>query len=246
MDHFESSGRLLARCLRVFLAAALIVFMLPSFGQKPDNTTRAEIARLPEYCPHTMGFDFGHMESPKAAYWANIMGNKAWLALHHYCWGLLKLARGQDARDPQIRQSFFGQAILEYTYVLNRAEPNFILLPEILTRKGDLEVQLGRIPDAYDSFLAARRVKPDYWPAYSKWAEVLIKSAQKAEAKKLVREGLQYSPNSEVLRSQYRFLGENPDTIPPVATRTDPAPASHVSTDQSAPAKDPEEATPKP
>jgi hypothetical protein len=62
-------------------------------------------------------------------------------------------------------------------------------------------------------FAEARALKPDYWPGYSHWADFLMRSGQKAEAKQLVRSGLEHNPDAKTLREQYRLLGGNPSEI---------------------------------
>ena len=65
--------------------------------------------------------------------------------MHHYCWGLMKLNRALYlARTEQARSFYFRDAILEFDYVLERSPENFILRPEILTKKGQSLIRLGR------------------------------------------------------------------------------------------------------
>ena len=125
----------------------------------------------------------------------------------------------------QTRRHVWTTIIDDFDYSLRNSSKDFILRPEIFTRKGEVELMVGLAGAAYDSFRLAREHKPDYWPAYSKWAAVLIKSGQKVDAKKLVKEGLEHSPDSEVLRTQYKSLGEDPGTIKPIAKPAAPAPA---------------------
>ena len=109
----------------------------------------------------------------------------------------------------------------------------FVLLPEIHTRIGELELHLARHHEADQSFAKARALKPDYWPAYSHWAEFLIKSGQRAEAKQLVKSGLEYSPNSRVLTEQYRMLGGKPsEIVPRVGEHAPKSPADEATTPQ--------------
>jgi hypothetical protein len=67
-------------------------------------------------------------------------------------------------------------------------------------------------------------MKPDYWPAYSDWAEVLIKAGQKPLAKVIIQTGLEHAPDSKVLQDQFRLLGGNPAAIVPLPKP--PAPPS--------------------
>ena len=78
-------------------------------------------------------------------------------------------------------------------------------------------------PGAADkAFARARAIKPDYWPAYSQWAEYLMKIGKQAEAKQLVKAGLEQAPQARMLIEQYRLLGGKPSEIVPVVTKPSP------------------------
>lgn len=210
------------RCLAVGLS---VVGMTAALASKPDNITKGEIALLPPYCIDTMGFGYGDAHSntsPRAGHWIGMMGKSFW-AVHHYCWGLIDQQRAQfiSTRSP-IRTGTLERAIGNYQYTIRNATPDFVLLPEIYTKMGEAELMLSRLGPAYDAFQRAREIKPDYWPAYSKWTEVLIRSGQKADAKKLVKTGLEYSPDAKVLLDQYRALGGDPAEIVPRVKKTAP------------------------
>ena len=50
------------------------------------------------------------------------------------------------------------------------------------------------------AFAAARRAKPEYWPAYSWWASYLVDHGKTKEARELANEGLKHAPQSRTLR----------------------------------------------
>ena len=193
---------------------------------KPENVTDGELALTPPYCPDTMGFKYGdayYNTSPRAAHWVGLMGKNFW-SLHHYCWALINLRRAQMAGvAPMVRRGLLENVVSDCIYVVKNTAPDFILLPEIHTRIGETQLLLGNPGAAYDSFAQARALKPDYWPAYVRWAEVLVKTKQKAEAKKLIAEGLRHAPDAKPLIDQYRLLGGDPATIRPIAKDTKPA-----------------------
>jgi tetratricopeptide (TPR) repeat protein len=105
----------------------------------------------------------------------------------------------------------------DFQYVVNHSTPDFILLPEIYTRLGEVELLLARPKQANEAFARARQLKPDYWPAYSRWADFLIGSGKRAEAKEMVKSGLEYSPTAKGLLAQYKLLGGKPSEIVPKA-----------------------------
>lgn len=136
--------------------------------------------------------------------------------LHHYCWALINLNRATRYGIPKLQRKGLLESVLsDYQYVLDRADPEFLLLPEILTRAGEAELMLARPERAGEAFARARQLKPDYWPAYSHWIEYLIGKGRRGEAKEFAREGLEISPSSKTLQEQYRLLGGNPALIVP-------------------------------
>lgn len=184
------------------------------------NVTDGEMALLPPYCPDTQGFKYGDAYgsnmSPRAPYWVGLMGKTFW-AVHHYCWALINLHRSQlPGVSATMRRGMLESVIGDYNYVIVNGTADFVLLPEILTRMGEAHMMLGNAGQAYEAFARARAVKPDYWPAYLRWAAVLEKSNQKAEAKKLIAEGLRHAPDAKPLLDQYRSLGGNPAEIKPL------------------------------
>lgn len=202
---------------RVLLGAGLICLSTLATA-KPDNITSEEMAMLPRYCPYTESFGnsgFRGAPSPGARPWVAIMGDGFW-AVHHYCWAQINLQRALRNRTPaQTRQHLLETVVADYGYVIANTKKDFILLPEIFTRMGEAYLLLSRFNDANVAFAKARALKPDYWPAYSQWADFLIGHGKKPEAKLVVKAGLEYSPNSKVLQEQYRLLGGKPSEIVP-------------------------------
>lgn len=212
----STTGRSVYRSL---VATALALATTWALATKPPNVTDGEVALLPPYCPDTMGFKYGdahYNTSPRAPYWVSLMGKGFW-AVHHYCWGLANLRRAKALpMRSVIRAGILENVRGDYIYVFENTTPAFVLLPEVYTRMGEVELLLGNIAGAHDAYAQARNLKPDYWPAYSEWAEFLIKTNQKASAKKLVETGLSYAPDSRTLADLYRLLGGDPSSVAPV------------------------------
>ena len=203
--------------LRLALGMALMAMTGTALANKPDNITEAEMKLLPRYCPDTMGFNYGdayYNTSPKAGHWVALMGHGFW-AMHHYCWAQINLSRAQKAGTPApTRKALWESVQGDYLYVLNHTTADFIMLPEIYSRLGEVELLLAQPDRANDAFAKARQLKPDYWPAYSHWAEFLMKIGRRLEALKVVGSGLTYSPNAKVLLEQFRVLGGKTSDIP--------------------------------
>ncbi len=209
----------------------LIVMGDTAIAGKPDDITESEMQLLPRYCADTMGFKYGDAysnTSPRAAHWVALMGKDFW-AMHHYCWAQINMGRSMRAGvSAQTRKGLWESARGDYMYVIKQAAQNFVMLPELYTRLGEVELLLAKPDRANLAFAKARILKPDYWPAYSKWADFLIKIGKRAEALKIVSLGLEQSPDAKVLLEQYRILGGKPTDLPK------PIPKPQTTTDKDA------------
>lgn len=211
---------------------------LPSHAVKPANVGAGEIAMLPPYCIDTEGFMHGPenspTQSPRAHEWVSRMGRSFW-TMHHYCWGLVNLNRLRFGRTDTNNKRYFAKQIVdEFTFVLQRSSPDFILLPEIWTRIGEASLLAGDIGAAMDAYAKARSLRPDYAPAYAQWAEFQMNNGRRSDAKTLVEEGLQHIPDSKPLLDLRRKLGATPAGAPRTPTTPKPA-AGKTATHDKAP-----------
>lgn len=198
----------------------------PAMAQKPPNISAGEMALIPPYCPDTMGFHYGDAytnTSPRAGYWISLMGKSFW-AVHHYCWGLIKLRRAEAVGvSKEVRTGTLLNVIAEYNYVLENSSADFVLRPEVFLRRGDAQLKLGEIGNALESYESAIRTKPDYWPAYVNWAEFLLGIKRTKDAQTFLERGLAQTPNDPKLRAAYKKAGGDPDAF---ARKLPPRPAS--------------------
>ena len=175
----------------------------------PKNMTAGEKALLPEWCLDSQSFGYGDAyfnTSPRAAHWVGLMGKTFWAA-HHHCWALIRMHRSRAAGVPaNVRLSMIEGAIGDYQYVLDNATSDFPLLPEVYTRMGEAYLEFGQPIQAQEAFARARTVKPDYWPAYVRWAAVLIKMGRNKEGLEHVEQVLKILPEDAELQRQYRHL----------------------------------------
>lgn len=188
------------------LALALTLTSMPNVAiARASDITPEELAMTPPYCPYTQ--TIGHYtSSSEGRMWLSRLG-PSFAHMHHYCWGQINYQRALRSGTPEnTRRGLLNEVRIDYRYVTAAATPDFVLLPEIYSRLGEVELRLDMIRDADKSFTKARALKPDYWPAYSHWAEYLIAQGKRSEARKVVAAGLKYSPNSKVLLAQRRLL----------------------------------------
>lgn len=181
-------------CRALLLASA---FWVPSVCAKPVNITAGEMASIAPYCAHTQGFPMAgpsYAPNEEQRRLLAIMGPTLW-HLHHYCWAQVSIHRANaPVIDKVHKKALLESAISDSFYVINQAPPDFILLPEIHIRVGDVLVALDRPADAMSHFERARVLKPDYWPAYVRLADINLLIGRRAEAIALLEEGLQKVP----------------------------------------------------
>ncbi len=192
----------------------LSVLALLSYGSaradnNPPNITESEMMRLPVWCKQTQGFHPGDLHgkpSPEARYWMGVMGRSFW-HVHHHCWAMIRMMR---AAVPGLgyweRHRHLSGAVADYGYVISNAEPDFMLLPEVHYRQGEAKLLLDELAPARAAFDMALKIKPDYWPPYVKWAELLETNKRPDLARKHIEEGLKVMPNEPMLLAQHKRL----------------------------------------
>ena len=183
-----------------------------------ETVTPAELALAPPYCPYTQSYS-AHFNPgdfvEKKAYWMERLGNELG-HLHHYCDAMIYRARAAghsvSAHERSIK---FNQVVGEIDYVLRNTPQGYVLRPEFYTKKGEALVKLRRDKDAIEAFRLAARAKADYWPAYTGLAEVLRANGKIDDARAVVEDGLQYSPESKLLKSMLAELKKSGAKAPP-------------------------------
>jgi tetratricopeptide (TPR) repeat protein len=223
----------LKRFSAVIFGAWLMGAGLTALAGTPANITEAEWALLPRYCPHTMAFK-GYTPENRAR-WEPLMGQANFSHMHHYCWARINFRRAEDVATPaQQKRRLREEALGDFIYVVRNTDDAFVLLPEVLTWLGRTEVLLNKPANASNAFAKARALKPDYWPAYSHWAEYLLAKGLKKESMEIVKTGLQHAPEAKVLHELFRALGGKPGDMPPPIPKKEPTPPERISPEQQA------------
>lgn len=234
----------------VLLVSLASLFSVPAHAGMP-TLSPGEMAMLPAYCPDTQGFGYGdasYNTSPRAGHWVGLMGKSFW-AMHHHCLGIYKIHRAALPGIPaHVRKHHLESAVDEFNYVIENSTPNFIMLPEVFRMRGDVQLKLGRLADANESYAIARRHKPDYAPAYINWADELARTGLKKSSLALLEDGLRVAPDSKELRASYAKLGGNVEAfvkalpVAPLSAQAALPPASEPAL--KAPAERPASSTP--
>lgn len=187
----------------LLLAAGLLSPAWHAHAQQIDipnrrpNFTPGELALLPPYCKDIQGMP-GY-RGAAGDRWRGAFGNM-FQHMHHYCRGLRDVMFAtMAAASPAQRKFLWERSINEYDYMIRNAGSNMALLPEIHFRRGESLVRLARLPEAEQEYERAWTLKPDYWPAYSAWAQQLIGLKLYARARSVLEAGLQHSPGEPTL-----------------------------------------------
>lgn len=169
------------------------------------------LGMLPPYCKYTQVYQQtvpGGNDLTQIERWKSIMGPNNFLHMHHYCWGLedanraLYFSATKQDRDHQLYQS-----VSEFDYVIARVAPDFALLPEILTRRGESLLRLGNGPRAILDLNRAIELKPDHWPPYAALSDYYKSLGDLQSARQWAEKGLAAAPGTKALQ---RRLAELP------------------------------------
>ena len=218
---FDFRSAACSALLALFGVAAQAQVEIPGYPSNWDAYDPREVALLPPWCVYTEMFRMkrvpGGENSETFARWQAFFGKDSFHHLHHYCWALMKTNRGLYlAREPWLRQSYLGYTIEEFDYVIDRVPDDFVLLPEILTKKGENLVRLRKGPVAVMSFERAAELKPDYWPPYAQLSDYYKSIGDTTKAREILEKGLSSSPDATALKRRLLEIGDGKST----ATKT--------------------------
>lgn len=182
---------------------------IPGYPPNFDAYDPREMALLPPYCKYTQLIRDkvpGGSDPVEAQRWQALLG-PSFFNMHHYCWGLIKTNRGVLlARSELARTTYLSYSISEFDYVIERAPADFILLPEVLTKKGEVLIRLGKGPIALVSLERAAELKPDYWPPYAHMSDYYKGAGNTAKAREVLKQGLSFAPDAPALKRRLAEL----------------------------------------
>jgi len=183
--------------------------LIPGYSDDVTESDAREVALLPSYCMYTQIFRNrvpGGDNPAEIARWYQTLG-PTFNSLHHYCWGLMKTNRALLlAPSQQVRSFYLKSAIGEFDYVIQRATPDFVLLPEILTKKGEDLFRLKEDGLAVMELNRAISLKPDYWPPYAALSDHYKEVGNPEKARELLDKALSFAPDAKGLKSRQSEL----------------------------------------
>jgi tetratricopeptide (TPR) repeat protein len=181
----------------------LIAMAVPWGLHASDFKYEAKVfAFLPEWCKYTPLYSNlapGGRNAVEGERWNRLMGPQNFMHLHHYCAALFHTSRGMYFEKTKAgRDAAFALSLGEYDYAIARVEQTFPLLPEILTKKGETLVLLGR-SEAIGPLHMAISLRADYWPAYAAMSDYFRNMGNVAEARQWLQKGLDAAPQAKPL-----------------------------------------------
>ena len=199
-------------------ALSAVAQPIPGYPSSVDAYDPRETAMLPPFCMYTQIFRDkvpGGSDSAKVEAWRATLG-PTFNHLHHYCCGLMKTNRGVLlARTSEARVSYLNDANREFDYVTERAPADFVLLPEILTKKGQNLVRLNQGSLARFEFERAAQLKPDYWPPYAHMSDLYKSEGNMKAAREWLERGLSAAPEASALKRRLEELGQGRSATKP-------------------------------
>lgn len=183
--------------------------VIPGYPESIDSYDAREVAMLPTFCRYTQGFRDsvpGGLNDEMIRRYRALLGD-AFHHLHHYCWGLMETNRATIlSRNTAGSQAYLNSAIGNFDYVIKRAPRDFLLLPEIINKKGENLVRLGRGPVGLLAFEEAATLKPDYWPPYANMSDYYKQAGDVQKAREVLEQGLSLAPDTPALQRRLAEL----------------------------------------
>jgi tetratricopeptide (TPR) repeat protein len=190
--------------LAITFAGSAVVFAgdIPGYPDSVLAYDPRETALLPGYCKYTQVFRErvkGGDNQVEIDHWYKVMG-RTFHDMHHYCVGLMDTNRAVLlARNPRSKAFYLVSSISEFDYVIERAPPDFVLLPEIFTKKGENLIRLAKGPLGVIELERAIEAKPDYWPPYAALSDYYKSIGDRAKARDVLEKAIAITPDATAL-----------------------------------------------
>jgi tetratricopeptide (TPR) repeat protein len=222
------SRRIRYRSPALLVLGAVLAFTKPAYGFQPvfvDNTyrpQRGDLDMAPRYCMYTQLIRSaapGGNNPEEIERWQSLMG-ETFIHMHHYCAALIETNRAlYTSRSRQERLFYLDHSIYEFDYIIRNATPDFKLLPEIHTKKGQNLIRLDKGAQGIAELQRAIALKPDYWPPYAYISDYFKEVGDVASAREWLEKGLSASPNTKALTQRLAELN-----TPQSKRKNDPQP----------------------
>jgi tetratricopeptide (TPR) repeat protein len=199
------------RTIKAIIALAAALAGSTAAAQQREYDPKV-FAMLPPYCKYTQVYQQtvpGGSDPTQIERWKGVMGANNFLHMHHYCWGLENTSRAlYFSSSRQDRDHQLAQSVNEFDYVVARVAPDFALLPEILTKRGENLLRLGNAPRAVLDLIRAIELKPDHWPPYAALSDYYKTLGDVESARAWAERGLSAAPATRALERRLAELGK--------------------------------------
>src|SRR3954447_13539924 len=194
------------RLRRAYLAwpTVLLAMLTSSSALAQRQHDPKLVAMLPPYCKYTQDYRAsvpGGNDPGQIEHWASVLGAQNFLHLHHYCYGLVNTSRALYFSSSKLERNFeLSNSVREFDYVLARVTPDFVLLPEVLTKRGENLLLLGNGPEGALDLTRAIELKPDHWPPYAALSDYYKALGDLRSAREWAEKGLSAAPGTKALQ----------------------------------------------
>lgn len=182
---------------------------IPGYPDRIEALDPREVALLPKYCTYTQMFRervAGGNDPPVIEGWYSRLG-PTFHHMHHYCLGLMKMNRAMFLAPDQIGRRFYlNDSITEIDYVIERAPPDYVLMPEFLTKKASALILLGKGPVGVMLLERAIELRDDYWLPYAQLSDYYKDSGDPRKAREALERGLAKTPDVKALQRRLAEL----------------------------------------
>jgi tetratricopeptide (TPR) repeat protein len=189
---------------------ALLAMLHGSSAVAQSQFDPKQLAMLPPYCKYTQLYRQnvpGGNDPQQIERWASVLGAENFIHMHHYCLGLESANRAlYFSSTKQDRDRELTTSVREFDYVIDRVTPEFALLPEILTRRGENLLRLGNAPQGVVDLNRAIELKPDHWPPYAALSDYFKALGDVASAREWAEKGLSAAPGTKALQRRLAEL----------------------------------------
>ncbi|PQJ96199.1 hypothetical protein CXB77_10435 [Chromatium okenii] len=184
----------------------LLALFFATTVQADNVESVSELLRLPAYCKGTQQIrEISGDPVPIEEYIKRY--GLGYNHLHHYCWALNSENNAVYMSDRDLAHSKIFHAISDIDYVLrNNHDPKFFFLPEIYVSKARILFKLNQPDDAVPWLKKAIALRPNYSPAYARISDYYVEKGDKAEAVKILKQGIAKSNKSDMLIHRLREL----------------------------------------
>jgi len=207
--HLRLRDYKLSPTLTAWAIALLAVLQGPGAAAQSQFDPK-QLAMLPPYCKYTQLYRQnvpGGNDPQQIERWASVLGQDNFIHMHHYCLGLESANRALYFSGTKLdRERELTTSVREFDYVVDRVTPDFALLPEILTRRGENLLRLGNASQGVVDLNRAIALKPDHWPPYAALSDYFKGLGDVASAREWAEKGLSAAPGTKALQRRLTEL----------------------------------------